>query len=253
MQSAIYRGTVRHRRSTPGTHQFQYQVFMMYLDLDELEHVFDGSRLWSSRCPAPAWMRRRDYLDGEGSLDTEVRDRVEEQTGTRPTGPIRVLTNLRYFGYIINPITIFYCFDADGERLRAMLLEVTNTPWKEKTVYVLSCDPTRSKQRISFEKALHVSPFMPMDMQYRWYGNTPDERLSVHLENYRDREKVFDATLALRRVEISGSSLRSTLFQYPFMTLKVVAGIYWQAARLYFSRRAQFYSHPHGPAQENQA
>lgn len=253
MESAIYRGSIRHRRQTPGSHQFKYQVFMMYLDLAELEHVFDDSMLWSSGRPSLAWMRRQDYLSGEGSLDTEVRDRVAAQTGKRPTGPIRVLTNLRYFGYIINPITIFYCFDTDGQRLQALLLEVTNTPWHESSVYVLGCDPAHRKQRIGFDKTLHVSPFMPMDMHYHWYSNTPDKRLNVHLENHDGMGKVFDATLALERVEITGSSLRKTLLQHPFMTLKVVAGIYWQAARLYFGQRARFYSHPTNTAQENQA
>lgn len=253
MQSAIYRGSVRHRRKTPGQHHFQYQVFMVYLDLAEMDHVFDGSRLWSCSRPTLAWMRREDYLDGHGKLDTEVRQRVEDETGSWPTGPIRVLTNLRYFGFIINPITVYYCFEEDGKHLQALLLEVTNTPWKEKTVYVLPCDPNRRKQRISFEKSLHVSPFMPMDMTYRWYSNTPDARLAIHLENYQAREKWFDATLALQRVEITGSTLRSTLLQHPFMTLKVVSAIYWQAAKLYFQRRASFFRHPLEKTQENQA
>lgn len=245
MQSAIYRGTVRHSRHSPTQHRFSYQVFMLYLDLSELDRVFDGSCLWSSGRPAPAWFRRQDYLPGPASLDTAVRDLVEQRLGQRPDGPVRLLTNLRYFGYLQNPISCYYCFDRSGEAVEAVVLEVTNTPWKERISYVLRCDPGTDRQRIGFDKGMHVSPFMPMAMRYQWIGDKPGTGLRMHLENHIDGEKVFGASLTLERQPISPQSLRATLLRYPFMTLKVVAAIYWQAMKLYVFKRVGFYPNPH--------
>lgn len=248
MHSAIYHGTVRHRRFGPSAYTFEYRLFMMYLDLDELDQAFGGTRLWSHRYPAPAWFRRADYLPGQAVLAETVRQKVQDETGSRPSGPIRVLTHLRYFGYIQNPITCYYCFDSRGEAVEFLLLEVTNTPWKQRVAYVLRCDPKVSKQHIRFDKTLHVSPFLPMDMCYHWYGNTPGEALRVHLENHRAGLKVFDASLTLERQALNASSLRRTLLGYPLMTFKVLAGIYWQAAKLYFIKRVKLYGNPHTKA-----
>lgn len=245
MHSAIYRGVVRHRRLGERAHSFRYRVFMMYLDLAELDVVFRGSWLWSARHPSLAWFRRADFLAGADDLATAVRQCVADATGCTPTGPIRVLTNLRYFGYIQNPITCYYCFAPDGESLEYVVVEVTNTPWKQRVAYVLRCDPTSDKQRIKFSKSMHVSPFMPMDMTYHWYGNTPGAKLQVHLENHLQGRKAFDATLQLAREEITPARLRRLLWRHPVMTLKVAAGIYWQAAKLFFVKRVRFYGNPH--------
>ncbi len=244
MESAIYTGWVRHRRHCDASNIFSYQVFMMYLDLAELERVFAGSLLWSARRPALARFRRQDFLPGKPSLDETVRDRVEEETGRRPAGPVRLLANLRYFGHLINPISCYYCFNRDGSAVEAIVAEVTNTPWGESTSYVLPCDPHKKKQRIVFDKTLHVSPFLPMDLHYQWFSNTPGNRLLIHLENYRGTERVFDASVTLHRREINPASLRRILLRFPWMTLKVQAAIYWQAARLFFLKRVPFYDHP---------
>ena len=244
MDSAIYTGSVRHRRHCDGGNTFTYRVFMMYLDLAELDSVFGNSLLWSCRRFALARFRREDFLPGKPSLDETVRDRVEQDTGRRPEGPIRLLANLRYFGHLINPISCYYCFSKDGSAVEAIVAEVTNTPWGESTSYVLPCDPAKRKQRIVFDKTMHVSPFLPMDLNYHWFSNVPGQKLMVHLENYRGGERVFDATLTLERQEINQHSLRMTLLRFPWMTLKVQAGIYWQAARLFFIKRVPFYGHP---------
>ena len=143
MHSAIYSGRVRHRRLQPKRHHFSYPVFMMYLDLDELDEVFGRRWIWSHKRPAPAWFRRSDYLGPANvPLKQAVYDRVEQETGQRPTGPVRLLTNLRYFGYLINPISCYYVFDQDNN-LQHIVAEVTNTPWRETTSYVIPCDPER--------------------------------------------------------------------------------------------------------------
>lgn len=244
MKSGIYCGNVRHRRHGEGGNVFSYQLFMMYLDLAELDTVFAGSWLWSSRGRAVARFRREDYLPGDPDLRTAVRDTVERETGVRPAGPIRLLTNLRYFGHLSNPISCYYCFNKDDTAVETIVAEVTNTPWGERTNYVLPCDPENSKQRISFDKTLHVSPFLPMDMVYQWFSNTPEQTLLIHLENHQHGKRVFDASLTLQREEATRENLRRVLWRFPWMTMKVTAAIYWQAVRLYFVKRIPFHSHP---------
>ncbi|KAA3624832.1 MAG: DUF1365 domain-containing protein, partial [Proteobacteria bacterium] len=177
LKSCIYVGQVRHRRFAPARHGFSYRLFMMYLDLSELDRVFDGRWLWSATRPALARFRRSDYLGDPGvNLDTAVRDLVEARGVPRPTGPIRLLTHLRYFGYCFNPASFYYCFDAGGRFVEAIVVEVTNTPWAERHAYVLTAekngDPVTCRN-LALRKGFHVSPFMPMDIDYDWRFSDP--------------------------------------------------------------------------------
>lgn len=247
MTSFLYRGTVRHRRLAPTPHTFRYGVFQCYLDLADLPELFDRYWLWSARRPAPAWFRRADFLgDPAIPLDDAVRDAVERHGGPRPRGPIRMLAHLRYFGYVQNPVTFYYCFDAEDRAVETIVAEITNTPWRERHAYVLTPDAdqgTRGTRRFAFDKAFHVSPFMDMDHTYDWRFNEPGRRLVVHMENFQGGTKVFDATLSLRRSPVTGPSLAGVLARYPFMTAQVVTGIYWQAMRLWF-KGTPFFVHP---------
>jgi hypothetical protein len=247
MQSCLYAGSLRHRRFGPRPHAFRYDLFMAYLDLAELEDVFRGRWLWSTQRPALAWFRRADYLgDATRPLDEEVRERVWRETGRRPRGPIRLLTHLRMFGHCFNPVSFYYCFDARGERAETIVAEITNTPWKERHAYVLPAAASASgagRLRFRFDKQFHVSPFLPMALAYDWRFSVPRERLAVHMEDLRGGEKVFDATLALERREITGASLAGALARHPAMSAKIVAAIYWQALRLWL-KGAPFHTHP---------
>lgn len=247
MHSALYTGWVRHRRFLPRPHQFRYRLFMPYLDLAELDTVFQDRWLWSVGRPNLAWFRRADYLgDPAIPLDTAVRDRVEQETGRRPAGPIRLLTHLRYFGYVFNPVSFYYCFDAADTRVETLLAEITNTPWNERRAYVLTPErdePQGRHHRWRFAKDFHVSPFMPMDIDYDWRFGEPGDKLNVHMRLDRHGTKLFDATLDLQRRELSGAELAGALIRHPLMTAQVVAGIYWQAARLQW-KSIPVYDHP---------
>jgi len=245
MESALYLGTVRHRRHLPRPHRFAYPLFQLYADLDELDALFAGSWLASARRPAWAWLRRRDHFGDPGAPWAEaVRDEVEQRLGRRPAGAVRLLTHPRTLGFRMNPVSFFYLHDARGA-LDAIVAEVTNTPWDERHLYVLDAraDLRGGLVDSRFAKAFHVSPYFPMELDYRWRFAAPGERLFVHMESFRDGVKQFDATLRMSRRELRPATLRRVLVTYPAMTLRVFLWIYTQAALLPL-RGAIFHPHP---------
>jgi DUF1365 family protein len=262
VRSALYEGTVRHRR-LGGTaagetlrYEFRHRLFMAYLDLGELPRALEGGLLSSARRPALAWFRRADHL-GEPTVELaeSVRELVAERTGHRPAGPIGLLTHLRCFGHNFNPVSFYWCFTADGERVQAVIAHVTNTPWGESHSYVLEIDAPSDHggaqlARGSFEKQLHVSPLMGMAHVYDLRMSAPGERLSVHIESASagsggEPVPVFDATLSLARREWSPRELRRLLVRYPLQTVGILARIYSHALRLRL-RGAVYHAHPRG-------
>lgn len=245
MNSAVYSGVVQHRRFRPAPHRFRFRLFMMYLDLDELPAALDGHWLWSARRAAPARFHRADYHgDPALPLAEAVRRTVEEKTGQRPEGPIRLLTHLRYYGYCFNPVSFYYCFDRQGARVDTILTEITNTPWGERHSYALPRTPEMNGvMRFRFAKDFHVSPFMPMEQRYDWRFSPPGRRLAVHMENYDAAGMIFDATLSLRRRELAGPTLARALLANPWMTAGVVTAIHWNALKLWLKGNP-VYPHP---------
>ncbi len=247
MNSCIYEGRVQHRRFSPVQHSFRYNLFMMYLDLDELPDLFQKRWFWSTTHFNLAWFRRKDHM-GETHipLSEAVRNLVLRESGVQLQGPIRLLTHLRYFGYGFNPVSFYFCYDRSGKKVETIVAEVNNTPWGEQHCYVLGKekdDMPDSKKEFRFNKAFHISPFMEMDLQYRWLFKEPGDRLFSHMENLKDGKKIFDASLRLSRQEMSQWNLARVLTQYPLMTIKVISGIYVQALRLWL-KNCPFYIHP---------
>jgi DUF1365 family protein len=229
--SCIYDGVVRHRRRQPPK-AFTHKLALAYIDFDELPDLLSGRLL--SRRPGALRFRRRDYHgDPRVSLEEAVRETVAVQTGTRPTGPIRLLTQLRSWGHCFNPVSFYYCLYPGGERLQCVLAEVTNTPWGERHAYVLG-DGLRDSGVLGgeFDKQLHVSPFMSMDQRYRARASTPAQTLTVHIESRREGATVFDATLSLARRELTPASARRMTLRYPFATVRVLGLIYARALGL---------------------
>ena len=248
LKSGIYEGNVRHRRVSPVKNNFQYRLFMMYLDLEELPTLFRDRWFWSGERVNVAYFRRRDHLgDPRVPLDRAVRNLVEDQLGERPEGPIGLLTHLRYFGICFNPASFYYCYNRDGRNVETIVAEVHNTPWFEEHCYVFgeaqNEHPMKGWKRFQFPKVFHVSPFMEMEIWYDWRFREPGESINVHIINMAHGRQRFDASLSLTRREITGPSLAHVLLAYPFMTMKVTGMIYWQALRL-MTKGATFYVHP---------
>ncbi|MFC5577271.1 DUF1365 domain-containing protein [Lysobacter niabensis] len=245
LHSAIYEGGVRHRRFAPTRHDFDYRMAQLYLDLDELDHVFQGRWLWSHDRRNVAEFRRIDYLGPpDRPLSEAVRDRVQAATGERPDGPIRLLTHLRYWGYVFNPVSFYYCHAADG-RLACIVAEITNTPWGERHAYVLPVGDAESRGRSllwTFGKRFHVSPFMAMEREYAWSFTQPSDDLLVHMKASHNGRQEFAATLRLQRQALSGPALARVLWRYSAMTAQVITAIHWQALRLWLKRTPV---HPH--------
>lgn len=236
MNAALYTGTVWHTRHTPKPHEFRYRLFMVWLDLDQLDFAFRKRVAWSHRFPTLAWFRRKDHIGNPKTpLGDFIRSTVAESTGSRPSGPIRMLTHLRYFGFYMNPITLYYCYDAEDRQVETVVAEVHNTPWNERHIYIWPGEVCRDPQSaFRCAKAFHVSPFMEMNHAYRCRLNEPGSKLDVQLHNIQNGTVVFGAGMNLERQPWTTGNLVRTLATYPAMTLRVFAAIYWQALRLWW-------------------
>ncbi|QDU31071.1 hypothetical protein ETAA8_62240 [Anatilimnocola aggregata] len=249
MHSSLYEGTVWHRRDRPVIHQFQYRQFMLYLDLDEIPALAAAGIFARETHLATASFCLADHPVGEAgsnevTLKTAVSDLVRERTGLHITGPIRLLTHLRFFGYYFSPLNLYYCFDP-REELQCVVAEVSNIPWRERHWYVLWSGNQTSTEfgRFRHEKQFHVSPFLSMQQQYRWLIQPPGEQLKVSLRAELDDQPILTAVQSMRRRELTRASLAAAMIRQGWMSAKVVAAIYYQAFWLW-RKQLPVYSHP---------
>ncbi|MBJ7354236.1 MAG: DUF1365 domain-containing protein [Thermoleophilaceae bacterium] len=235
-RSSVFVGTVSHTRLAPRKRAFEYPVYMLLLDLEELEtprraaRLFGGTRLFGAERAAPASFHRDDFLgDPARPLSECVRDLVEGETGERPLGAIRLLANPRTFGYQFNPIAIYYVYE--GERLAHVVADVTNIPWRDSEAYVFAADSSGEVDGTA-DKRMHVSPFLEMDYEYRLRASAPTDTLTLSVTNSRDGAIEFAAGLRLQRRGAEAADLRRTLLRFPAMAIQVTIRIFWQALKM---------------------
>lgn len=243
MSDALATGIVWHRRSSPRQHAFRYRLYFSLLDLAQLEETFARCRLWSLHRPNLVRLRRDDFLAPHDlPLIDAVRQRVAAELGFAPDGPIRMLTHLRQWGMCFNPVTFYFCDHAGA--LSAIVADVHNTPWNESRAYVLDArSQSGPDYRFEFDKDFHVSPFLPMDMDYDWRFRVGNDRIDVHMLLIRKGTECFRAGMSLALQPMTRRAMTLMPIRFPFVTLKVVAGIYWQAFRLW-AKGIPFHPHP---------
>ena len=247
MNSALYEGSVSHIRYSPKNKEFNYSLFMLLLDLEELPDLFDSFWFWSARKWNIAYFRRNDHMgDPNEPLSESIRNWVLKKTGKRPDGRIYLMTHLCYFGNGFNPVSFYYCFDSSRSNVQTIIAEINNTPWGEQFCYLFDCsnsDEGQGIQSFSFKKEFHISPFMDMDVDYEWEFSEPEEQLKVSMISVKKGEKIFEANLTMKKTIINTNSLTKALLKYPLITWKMKAAIYYQAFKLWY-KNFPFYPHP---------
>lgn len=248
LKSCLYQGLVEHRRLSPAKNEFTYGALYYFLDLDEVSSIFNIPFFMSYNFPGLLSFWRKDYFgEAKKSLKESIHEFVFTKTGKRLEGPVRLLTNISYFGFCFNPASFYYCFAKDGVTLETIVLEVTNTPWNERHQYVMEYTGA-GKKVFNLDKEFHVSPFMPMTIDYTWVFNDPKESAYILMQNRNSGQKelIFDATLELKRIPLTRWTMFTSFVKFPLITFKTAVAIYWQALILYFFKKVPFYDHPKG-------
>lgn len=244
--SALYVGRVRHLRTRPRAHKLSYRVFWMLLDLDEIDSLVAKLRVFSRNRFNLYAFRDADYGDRSGGALRPQVEAILKDAGIEPDGgPIRLLTMPRILGYAFNPISTWFCHRRDGQ-LMAILYEVHNT-FGEVHTYVAPADGAANPVAQEAVKSFHVSPFMGLDMRYRFHVVPPADRMSVSIDGSDDQGKLISATMSGTRRQLSDSTLLGLLATHPLLTLKVTLAIHWHAVRLLL-KRIPFFPHPAPPA-----
>jgi uncharacterized protein len=230
MSSALYAGKVVHARLRPKRHKLSYRVFSLLLDLDEVGELARKLKLFAHNSAAVFSFHDRDHGDGSGDLRAWVTAQLGAAGVTLAAPGITMLCYPRIFGYVFNPLTVWFC--RDGAELRAILYEVHNT-FGERRTYVIRVAPGTTRIEQSCSKELYVSPFVPMDCAYRFQIEPPDARVLISIDETDSDGLLLRASFAGKRQPLTDRTLLRALLAYPLMTLKVTAAIHWEALKLW--------------------
>ncbi|NWG14065.1 MAG: DUF1365 domain-containing protein [Acidobacteria bacterium] len=245
MQSAVYTGSLRHRRLQPRRHEFTYPIFMTFLEVDRIPELMQVSPFTSyNRWNWASFYEKDHFGDPNLPLRRRLADDATREGLSLPGGPVFLLTHLRYLGYVFNPVSYFYCCNSRGS-VEAVLAEVNNTFGESHNYWLWSANRETSDRSLRYRcrKVMHVSPFNGMDQEYQFILTEPAERLTIHMNTLEGGRTVLDATLSLRQRPWSAPALHSALLRHPWMTAKVIAAIHWEALKLYL-KKVPVYTHP---------
>lgn len=230
--SALYVGSVMHRRLRPRVHRFRYNAFWIVADLDELPALAVRLRLFSHNRFNLFGLSDADHGDGSAtSLRGQIERRLADAGIDIAGGNIRLLCMPRTLGYSFNPLSVYFCHRPDGT-LAALVHEVHNT-FGERHCYVMPVAPDPGPIRQHCGKSFYVSPFMGMDMHYEFRVSAPGERVAIVIRGSSHGETVITASLAGTRRALSDRELLRLFVTIPAMTVKVIAAIHWEALRLW--------------------
>ena len=250
LQNSLYTGLVTHTRVHPLYHNFKYKMLWYCLDLDRLTSFFERLKFHAYDKFNLISFHQKDYenTDSNTDLKTAVQQIILENTGQHFHGKIFILTQLRFLGFVFNPVTFYFCFD-EQDQLKYTIAYITNTPWNEKKPYVFSRDIAEShkceriEHKTEFKKAFHISPFNPMDMHYQWQFYLEPNKIEINMDCYQGANLAMNAHMKLSQQPIAARRAFTIPLTYPFQGIKVLGGIYWQAFKLWL-KRAPLYTHP---------
>lgn len=236
MNSCLYQGTVFHRRNKPRPHEFTYPVFLFLLDLDELPHLARLSPLLGFNRPALYSFRNRDHWGKQS--DDPLRPRLTawlQERGLPAPARVLFLCNLRFLGYVFNPISVYFCYDHAGA-LFAAVAQVGNTFGEQKLYLVPPSPEEPTLARVRTAKNFYVSPFSPPDLEFEFRLHSPGEHLRIHVDDWDGPEKTLVSSLTGRRRPLTTRALLAATARFPFITLRIIFLIHWQAFRLWWKK-----------------
>jgi hypothetical protein len=233
--SALYRGAVLHRRIRPKAHRLRYRVFWTLLDLDEVGALGKRLRFFSLDRFNLISFHAADHGDSRQSgLRAFVEEKLRGAGIKAAGGRIRILTMPRVLGYVFNPISVYFCDDADGHAA-AVLYEVNNT-FGQRHFYVAAVDPDAAPGamlRHGCAKDFYVSPFLGMDLAYRFQIAPPGERVVLSVNVSDEAGPLIATSMVGERAPLDDPTVLRTALAFPFLTLKVIVGIHWEALKLW--------------------
>lgn len=228
--SCLYDCSVLHRRTWPKQHEFVYKIFLFCLDLDELAELPEKIPFFGVNAPGLYSFHDKDHFElGAGGARANAEAFLKQHGISERPAKILLLTNTRFLGYTFNPISIWFCSRADGSPLAA-IAEVGNT-FRELKPFLV---PTDGKNfHLRTPKHFYVSPFSALDLEFDFRFDEPGERLAVHIDDYRGSERILLSALTGKRSPLTSGNLLGHTLKFPFITLKVIGLIHWQAFRLW--------------------